>query len=191
MAYQSTKPLANDKLSTSQGDIAGNFTEINTYVNIDHEAFNIADQGKHKRVFFTQQAADPATGATEAAIYTKDSSVPGSASLYYRPPNSGTPIEFTYALKADPGWCILPSGIMFQWGTGIIPAGSTGLNIALPIPFPNGNLTCQATPSAVSPGDQRDIVMTINPNGLANVHVTRSVGFTGWACNFRFLAIGY
>jgi hypothetical protein len=185
MAYQSTKPLANDKLSTSQGDIAGNFTEINTYVNVDHEAFNIANQGKHKRVFFTQQAADPATGATEAALYTKDSVVPGTAGLFYRPPNSGTPIELTYALKATPGYTILPSGIWMAWGTGVAAGGIGAITFAhLPgLQFPTACVSALIT----------------NVGNANSVWINTVLAATGFgigtypanATNVNYLAIGY
>ena len=186
MAYQSTKPLANDKLSTSQGDIAGNFTEINTYVQVDHVAFNGADQGKHKRVFFTQQAADPATGVTEAALYTKDSTgAPGSAGLYFRPPNSATPVEFTYALKATPGYTILPSGIWIAWGTGAAAGGTGAITFAhLPgLQFPTACISAQITNVG-------------NANAVWISSMLAATGFSigtypGTATNINYLAIGY
>jgi hypothetical protein len=187
MAYQSNKPLSTDKLSVSQGDINGNFQAINTYVAIDHVAFNGADQGKHKRVFFTQQAADPATAATEAAIYAKDSSVPGTASLYYRPPNSGTPIEFTYALKAAAGWTWLPSGIIMQWGT-----GTCGGVIAFPRAFPTACLSVQLTARAPG-GAVQDFVQVMDGTLTVNNFTSRSYTRSGnpSAADIYFFAIGY
>lgn len=190
MAFNANVPLANDRLSTSQADLNDNFQEINTYVNVDHVAFNVADQGKHKRVFFQQQAADPATGATEAALYTKDSvAVPGTASLYYRPPNSAAPVEFTYALNAASGWTWLPSGIMMQWTSG----GFAGANqvFALPRAFPTAHLMCQVSSEAYTGGNERDWIVGGTPNGLAAVTVGRHPGWAGTAFTVYILSIGY
>lgn len=206
MAYQPTKPLANDKLSTSQGDISGNFTEINTFVGVDHVLFNSADQGKHNRVFFKQQvpnqvaplpvtdaAGDCVTGATEAALYTKDSTgAPGTAGLYFRPPNSGAPIEFTYALKATPGWCILPSGIIMKWGSGNFPGGGNiTMNVAFPVAatipvFAAAPVVTMTPCTSGGAGDHYPIFLSGAPTTLGfNVYGDTS------ARAFYYLAIGY
>jgi hypothetical protein len=187
MPYKANIPLANDKLSSSQADLNGNFQAINTFIAVDHEAFGAAAEGKHKRVFFTQQAADPATGATEAALYTKDSAtVPGTASLYYRPPNSGNAIEFTYALKANPGWTWLPSGIMMQWGTGV--AGNATA-IVFPTAFPNACLNVMLTP--VNNVGARDFLQVGNfgVNNCIAYGQKDGGGFEN--VNVYFLAIGW
>ena len=173
MPFNNNIPLANDKLSTSQADINGNFQAVNTYVNVDHTAFNIADQGKHKQISFIQQAADPATGPTEAALYTKDSvAVPGTAGLFYRPPNSGAVAEFSYALKANPGWTILPSGIIMKWGSFFCNPGAGNAVYVAGAGIPNfaGILTGQISRDGGG-GANQDRAISMTALGLLQIDI--------------------
>lgn len=131
MAYKSNIPLATDKLSSSQPDINGNFTEINTYVNVDHIAFNGADQGKHKKTTFPVAAAPGAVGATEVGLYAATHL--GMPELFIN--KTADQVPFTYALKANPGWCILPSGIIIKWGSfSINPSATLAITFSVSVP---------------------------------------------------------
>lgn len=133
MAYNDNIPQPTDKLKDSQNDILQNFSSIKSAFDTNHVTFDLADEGKHKYVSFPEQVAGPATGVNERAIYAKQSSYTGLAELYTREESSGAEIEFTGALKATPGWTILPSGIILKWGWGtangaytlVLPAGAT------------------------------------------------------------------
>lgn len=161
MSYKAAIPQANDQISISQGDLLGNFTEINTYLTVDHEAFNGATQGKHKAVHLINQSlapTAPVTGAGECAIY----SAPGVGAvpaLFFKGQNSATTvdgIDFTSHVANATGWTRLPSGILLQWG----PWATT---------LPTGSVTKQPT-----------IVYT----ALYNVQVTTSDVLAGTANNF-------
>lgn len=71
MVYTSNVPLANQTIAETQPIINQNFQDIATYVAVNHEAFNGANQGKHKFIQSVSQAGDPTTSGTEGGIYTK------------------------------------------------------------------------------------------------------------------------
>ena len=125
MAYNNNIPQATDLISQSQSAILNNFAAIATVVEQDHEAFNSANEGKHKQAVFPVQAAAPTTGASEVGLYSKTSAVTGNSELVYVPESAGTEVEFTAATKATAGWAILPSGIMMKWGTGSVGNNSS------------------------------------------------------------------
>jgi hypothetical protein len=185
MAYKSNIPLATDKLSTSQSDLNGNFTEINTYVNVDHVAFNGANQGKHKKATFPVAAAPGAAGAAEVGIYAANSG--GVPELFIN--KTATQIPFTASLKANAGWTYLPSGIIIQWTSGVMNGAASV--VALPIAFPTAMFTVQVTPSTISGGDIRDDIIAATPNGLNAVFMSRSAAWSGVAIGVNILAIGY
>lgn len=181
-------PVSLQSLNASKPLINQNFLTINAAFLIDHVEYNLPDQGKHKQVMFTQQAADPATGVTEGAIYAKVGTG-GVNNLFYRPYSSGTPVEFTYANKANPGYAWLPSGLLIQWVT----AGIAGANatVALPIAFPTAHLYCQVSAGTYTGGNERDYIVGCTPAGLASVTVTRHPSWAGTGINVNVLAIGY
>ena len=63
MAYTSNVPLSTDRFKDSQPVLLNNFMEIASLVAVNHEAFNLPDQGKHKFVTMPVQAAAPPVGA--------------------------------------------------------------------------------------------------------------------------------
>lgn len=153
MAYQAGKPLANDKLNVSQGDLLNNFTALGTWAAVDHHGLNAAGAyaGKHKVVRFHEQAYvtpnfGPATLADEIAVFCNDSLVnPGEPALFLQWANQAAtvkPIEFTASSKDlipnnSEGYTVLPSGIIIKWGKGSAPHGY-GAAIVFPgtsVPF--------------------------------------------------------
>ncbi len=95
MTYNPDKPLPEDDLADSQGDLNTNFTQLNTQFAVNHVAFNDsgADKGKHKFVTFVEQAADPESKGNEYLVYAKDDS--GEPELFARPQSSGTAYQIT------------------------------------------------------------------------------------------------
>lgn len=194
MAYTNNIPQATDRLSSSQTQILANFQEIDTYTQVDHVVFNDANQGKHKRSLYVQQAADHATGATECAIYAK-AGTGGATNLFYRPPAAAAAIEFTYALKADPGYTWLPSGILMQWGTAVIPGGSASIAINFPLAFPTACLSCTVSPTQGGIGNANgllglvpNVIVVAAPSFTAG---RMDTGQTASALTLRYLAIGH
>lgn len=129
MPYDKDTPLnINESFSVSQPKITANFQEIDTLIAVDHETFGaVVDYGKHKKVLFTMQGADAGTGATEFALYTKDTG--GIPELYLRMENNGVVFNMTPSPTCHDasGSETLPSGLKMIWGSGI--ATGTGATI--------------------------------------------------------------
>ena len=101
MSYNTTIPQANSKRIISQRQIQANYTAIFNAFAKNHSALGNNDlQGKHNILILRSQAVDPATTATQTAIYNKlIATVPN---IFYRPNNSQTPIQLTYpSVKID------------------------------------------------------------------------------------------
>ena len=124
MSFQNNIPLATDTVSKSQADILGNFAAIKTLVDVNHDTFGSATEGKHKYVSFPVQAAAPAFAAGEDGIYNKAYATTGKNESYIHSQTfAGTSdIPFTASIlsQATPalntnGWTYLPSGIIMRW----------------------------------------------------------------------------
>ena len=127
MAYKSTSPAAADLLSQSQDDILNNFGAIKTLVDINHVTFDAANQGKHNFIQFPVQAPVPTTGAGEVGFYSQTSAISGNPELVFTHQNAGSTYEFTSAVKNATGYAMLPSGIIFKWGSGTVNANTTAV----------------------------------------------------------------
>lgn len=116
MAYNNAIPQATDRISQSQPQILANFQAISTLINVNHENFDIASQGKHKFLQMPEQAGDPATIANEVALYSKQGTINNVAELFFKRESNGTVINFTESGQDIKGWARLPSGILIKWG---------------------------------------------------------------------------
>lgn len=78
----------------SQSQCKANFQAINNVFSENHIPLNQELEGKHgMTVFQENKGVDPATGADQLALYTN--LVGGKPVLFFRPHNSGTPIQMT------------------------------------------------------------------------------------------------
>lgn len=179
MPYNSNIPQPGDELSQSQADLLNNFIAIGTMLAPNNGA-----------VTFPQQGANVATGATTVALISKAGVLGAGTQLFYQPPSSAAPIEFTASVKAASGWTMLPSGIMLQWGSFTMAGGNATQSFALLKAFPTANLSVTATPNASPSGSHTDIIMAIASTGIQQITAYRKQNF-GTACSFNFLAIGY
>jgi len=193
MPYQENKPEATDPKNVSQGDIQGNFQAIKTLIDINHKTFDDAtNQGKHSQVTLPESAADPETAINEIALYTKESVISGNSGLFLRNENFGAIVELTNAIKASPGYTILPSGIIMAWGTGTIASGSANSAVnTFHTAFPTAVLSLQLTPYNVQTGAAQDYVMNAYTVTAASFYVNRNGSYTGTTAYFYYLAIGY
>ena len=87
MAYLPNIPQGGDRPSQSRAQIEENFSQLNIQFGSagDHIPFDApANNGKHNKSTYVQQAADPNTAANEAAVYTKTTNttiLPGATVL--------------------------------------------------------------------------------------------------------------
>jgi len=117
MPYQANIPQPTDRRSDSQNDILNNFIALEATIQLNHADINGADDGKHKYVTFPQQAASPVTAGNDINIVNRHSVRTARSELWLvdniAPAND---FPFTAGLKADTGWCYLPSGQILKWG---------------------------------------------------------------------------
>lgn len=121
--YNPNIPLGTTNLSTSQGQIANNFQQLNaifgTDAIADHYAWDdvtVARRGLHKRISVpVPLSVDPAgLSGTQSVIYTK--SVSGVAQAFFA--NSSTVSQLTGLAStfAANGSAVLPGGLTVKWG---------------------------------------------------------------------------
>lgn len=193
MAYVSNIPQPTDRKRDSQPLILGNFQEIDTILQVNHSAFNIASQGKHIYVSLLEQAATPVTLANEAAIYAKESTLIGDTALFFRKEGNGTEYEFTSSIQATPGWTRLPSGILLKWGS-TTATGLTALTlpVAADVPAFTTIFSVQLTPISAA-GADADLAIRLvsfaNPLQF-NVYATARTTTVDKAVTFEYLIIG-
>lgn len=149
MAYNNNIPQPTQTLSRSQGDLLGNFQEIDNWVQTDHVGLNgTVDQGKHKTARFVDQTALPGFGPTDTAFFNAQPNNLGGLAInkqemhIHAENNSGFySIPFTASILSEntpannaEGWTYLPSGIIMKWGVfNMAAAGSDTHN------YPTGN----------------------------------------------------
>lgn len=89
-------PAGPDILSTSQGDLLGNFQDINTQFGVNHVTFspNVANSGKHNLVSLVEQPNDPESIANEYLLFSAED-VSGDTEIYARPPSNANSYQIT------------------------------------------------------------------------------------------------
>lgn len=116
MAYQQNIPQPTDEPSSSQNDLLQNFQAINALVNVNHEPFNGADQGKHTKVDLARSGAAPAPSGTFGVLYGLLS---GSETELFYKNDAGTEQQLTNKTVSSSGTNYafdLPSGIKLRFG---------------------------------------------------------------------------
>lgn len=117
MSYNNAIPQPTDLFKNSYAQILAN------YRSLDRAMIGVDNGG----LLCTDQAASPATGATNIALYSRVAANPVQATagfintLTLRKRNNTAPIEFTGGLLATPGWVRLPNGMLIKWMKVTIP----------------------------------------------------------------------
>lgn len=120
MSYNPSIPQPNDFLSVSQTQISRNFSIIGQQFSFDHVSLDdAADEfrGRHKKVTYVEQSADPTTAANDYSLYTKDDS--GLPELYGRNESDGTVVKWTKNGRVSPA-LRLEAFVLFDRDTNIL-----------------------------------------------------------------------
>lgn|SRR5574338_1300552 len=201
-------PLASQTLAATQNPIRQNFSVIDTAFQVDHVAYNAANQGMHAKVSLPVQAMAPAFGAGILGIYTLLNAITGkNEATVHKESGAGTvDVPFTassLSSVANPPlgsefWTMLPSGIKLQGGsfTGLNGGVNTvNINQAPPvIPFLNlfTVIVCPFAGGGVDVDFAVRLIDITNTNQF-RVYISNRTS-TGAAPNgiggFQFLAIG-
>ena len=207
MAYNPNIPQPTEKLSDSQADLLENFTQLDTYLNINHTAIDgTAAQGKHKFVTLPEQVASPATLANEAALFSSQGYYSAKTELLWAQENNTGTVPFTEIFTPGAGFLsfFLPTGIIIKLGEIVVPAQVVpGNNFVTPAPliwpvvvntpaFTSAPFVFAQTLRTVVAAS-RDIVVIVNNNNTnaTQVEVTCQLTTTTWSSfNIKILAIG-
>jgi hypothetical protein len=209
MAYNANIPQATDLLSTSQGQILGNFTQLNTAWLINHVDFNAGNAGKHKWVTFPSQAAIPPTGsgflAGEIGAYNAVNPTTNINELYLNKQSFAGTVQVAstasiMSTSTPPqygsGWTYLPSGILMKWGVGTVPANTGTFMLTFPAGPPafnqvfNGQVTLFfGSGSDANKAIQLYALTTTQIWVYASQRITTGPATAN--TNFQYLVIGY
>ena len=103
MGYNPAIPQSLDPILQSQGQIQPNYAIIAQAFQANHYTLtsNSINKGMHKVILMKKQAIDPATSASQVALYNK--LVTLIPELFFAPSGSQTPIQLTYSsLNTNP-----------------------------------------------------------------------------------------
>lgn len=124
-------PNASDKLKNSQPQIKANFTDLQTYLTVNHTAIDgTADQGKHKVISMPAQAATPGSpplDGTDIGLFAKVWATTAANELFLRTDGpTYTPLTGNYLLFSAlrDAWMFLPGGVLVKWNTIAVGVGN-------------------------------------------------------------------
>jgi hypothetical protein len=149
--YNPNIPQGTDNLSTSQGQMLNNFTQLNTIFDFDHFTWNDptasgADRGFHRKVTFPViLGADPAA-PTSGVLYTKNvSAVP---ELFFEN-SAATVTQLTgfSSTVATNGSITFQGGLIMKWGSIATVAATTVFSF--PVPFPTAKFSLTISPGTI------------------------------------------
>ena len=126
MTYNPSIPQPTDLISTSQGQILTNFTQLNTQFAGDHVAFNTGSSngnGHHKKVSFDASITPAAPTGTQSVLYPK--TVGSAIQLFFQTASETIQITGGSAVPAQTGSVWLPGKILLNWGVGVATTGGT------------------------------------------------------------------
>jgi hypothetical protein len=193
VAYSNNIPLATDRIKDSQEPIRQNFSGIDTFINVNHVGFDLANEGKHKHVSFPEQSSSPTTAANEVALFSRESTLTSVAELVIRKESDGDVVEFTSAGKATAGWTRLPSGILLKWSSGLITAASGTTTYNWPtgatIPAFTAVYDCQITTRTTGNEDKFVQLVGFSTTQVQTIGTFRTTT-TQRAVNYNVFAIG-
>lgn len=193
--YNDAIPQAAQKISATQNPILNNFQSILELLSVNHAPFNSPDAGKHYFTSLEFQGSDPATSASEMAVYCKATpSGPNDAELFYRYPSSGTVEQLSGNIGSvgtfTNGYSYLAPTVLMKWGTatGIV----NGSNVIV-FPTTNGNPAFSTAPSTIyfTPINYYSQVSSSTyATSSTNLQFTLQVGQSGFATSVYWMAIG-
>lgn len=95
MTYTPDIPQSGETLGGTRARINDNFQQIDTVVAVNHVAFNLSGEGKHKFLQMPVQSSAPSAASSEIAVYVKDDSS-NVAQLFLRGEATGSEYQLTH-----------------------------------------------------------------------------------------------
>lgn len=167
MTYNPAIPNANDPISQSQSQIKTNFGQADIIFDVNHVTFDnvtATDRGKHRKVEFIRQVADPGSAATQLDLYQKLSGT--SSELFFQRDNVASVTQLTGGGITTAAWA------QFNGTTATL---NEQFNIASVVRNSVGNYTINFTRNFATSNYSALVFPSFNGNGLT-VQLTRAVG---------------
>ena len=123
MAYNNAIPQSTDSGRDSQPAILANFQAIKQLIDVNHDTFGAANEGKHNQVSLPSQGAAPAFLATETGFYNKVYATTTKNESYIHNqtlaatseiPFSASVLSTTAPAAGMNWWTYLPSGLLMM-----------------------------------------------------------------------------
>lgn len=182
MTYNPSTPQSTDLISTSQGQILDNFSQLNVQFGVDHTAFNTGagnGDGHHKQVTFNVGlVADPVVAGTASVVYPKIDGA-GKQQLWFENSTLVTQLTGFASTLGSNGSFTFQGGLVIKWGTFTSTTGFS--NVAFPVAFPTN---CYAVVATNLGGSN-----TIGINLVSNTQF-QSKNSTGGSVSANYIAIG-
>lgn len=185
MTYNAGIPTSSELISTSQGQILTNFTQINTQfggsspsTGGDHDGFNTGSSngsGAHNQVTFLANNAAPSLTRNSVScvsgLYANTASA--LSCLFFQ--NATQNLQMTGPTTvAASGTVTLQGGIVLKWGTSSYSGTSGSLSIVFPTAFPNN---CYfAIANAFTSTNIAANVTTVSVQSTTGITVNRAAG---------------
>lgn len=199
-------PLPTDNLSNSQGDIRGNFQQIDTTFGVDHVTYSVAtvSNGYHKTIHLKDNStiATPMPNPTPVAgtgeIFTNQvNDLISTDETFYFQTGSGKLLQMTRNFVpqvSTNGYTFLPGGLILQWGQYVTPGsvnlpanGSISFATEGVLNFPSNNFNVNLSFTGNSGSGQSIQVITATLTGFT---WRFSGGSTNSYSGFFWTAIG-
>lgn len=194
-------PQPGQTLGQTQAPINDNFVTIDTAFAVNHVPYNTTNQGMHNVVSFPVQNPVPTPLAGIDQLYAQLSAITAQPELVFaRQAGSSAPLavqisEFTSAGWTNPGWAILPSGMLLKWHAriGFGGGGSVTINVNADVPgSPNFTALLSVFTTTVDTSASYNNVIGISSIVFPNFTVSKFGGSNpGGTVTFNYLAIGY
>ncbi len=197
MTYNAGIPQSNENLSTSQGQMLINFTQLDTQFKQDHDGFNISGSngsGDHTQVTFLQPKTAPGAIYPKATLFTKPfgtaAPAPGLNTELYLQENRQTSGLLTnlvptiksmaqFTVPSSPGACSLITTNTLSFNITSATSG-TGIQVVFATPLDYATYY---------------VFVTINRPGLVGLaYVITAQATTGFTINASFVGaetVGY
>lgn len=169
-------PNANDYPGDDQPGMQTNFSNINSYLQIDHVTPGASNNGTHKQVTFNANNV-PSTSPALPTLFTN--AVAGVNELFfYSGPASAVANQY---VNATSGSTMLLGGMILKWGF----SGTIGSPVNFGVAFPNAcySMTVTGSSTLYTGG----FVVSALSRTAFTVSRTSGGGSTG----YYFIAIGY
>lgn len=184
-------PNSGQTLNSSRTQISGNFGTIDAAFNKDHVDYSLTNQGLHKTVTFPIATAPTVNLTGFIGLYGANN-LAGKPQIWVNNVAPLKQIPMTEGTLANPGYTYLPSGIIMQWASGIVPAKQASITVTLPIKFDGDVLNCQVSPTT-GPGSSHssDFIIYAVKDTTQTITVGRGSTHVNVQVPFNLLVIGY